>query len=403
MKYAIYGISCCGKDTLIENILASGKFPGFTHPQGSATLNQLAQQSYGRTFKELPNGKKNAIRVQYAKELSQMDNLFADGHYCFPTEDGYSVVFTDTDALCYDTFFYLRAKPELVKERLSLSTKNKSLAHLTTSKIDAWQNEEICELQDICFKLHKDFFVLDSDTKSVLEFIQWYDANHRIVSCYQQATRLAELCRMHAENHFGTAAAKKIALFDCDRTIIAEDSGALYFKENGADLTPVKELFEGDIYSMYQFDKYDNLCRLPKFPSTGEYHMNPIVMEKIEGLRKEGYLIVGVTSGVGKIWQNFNREKGFADWIIASDRNFGITICDFTKGYLAKILSNECHVFACGDSLTDIYMLEAASEGILYAPGKIRSSVQKYLDNHPDTRIKQFAANPIQYNNIEAI
>lgn len=403
MKYAIYGISCCGKDTLIGNILASEKFTGFTHPQGSATLNQMALQSYGKTFKELSYAEKDCIRMQYAKEISQMDNFFADGHYCFPTECGYNVVFTDADAQCYDTFFFLRTKPELVKERLSQSAKNKALAHLTNAQIDAWQKKEINELRDICFNLNKDFIVLDGDTESVLNFIQWYDANHRNVNCYQQASRLADLCRIHAKNRFGADSAKKIALFDCDRTIIAEDTGALYFKENGADLSPVKELFEGDIYSMYQFDKYDSLCRLPKFPSTREYHMNSIVMEKIDELRKDGYFIVGVTSGVGEIWRDFNREKGFADWIIASERNFGITICDFTKGNLAKILSSDCHVVACGDSLTDIYMLEAASEGILYAPGKVRNSVQKYLDNHPNTRIKQFAANPIQYNNIEVI
>lgn len=73
------------------------------------------------------------------------------------------------------------------------------------------------------------------------------------------------------------------------------------------------------------------------------------------------------------------------------------------KGFLAKILAQDNHVVACGDSLADIYMLEAASQGILYAPGKSRGSVQEYLDRHPDTSIKQFAANPIQYNNIEAV
>lgn len=403
MKYALYGISCCGKDTLIENLLASGKFPGFIHPEGSKCLNTMAQHVFGKNFKEISAQEKDAIRIEYAQKLSKEKNLFADGHYCFPTENGYEVVFTEADGQCYDSFLYLRAKPELVKERLNQSEKNKRLAHLTTAQIDNWQEQEISELRDICFTLNKDFIVLDADFDSVLKFLEWYDTNHEIVNGYRQASRLAELCRIHAQCNTSSAGTNKIALFDCDRTIIAEDSGALYFKENGEDLTPVRELFDGDIYSMYQFEKYGELSKFPRFPATSNYHMNTVVMEKIAELRKGGYLIVGITSGIGEIWRDYNREKNFADWIIASDRNLGFTICDFTKGFLAKILAQDNHVVACGDSLADIYMLEAAAQGILYAPGKIRSSVQEYLDRHPDTSIKQFAANPIQYNNIEAV
>ena len=49
-------------------------------------------------------------------------------------------------------------------------------------------------------------------------------------------------------------------------------------------------------------------------------------------------------------------------------------------------------------------MLEAASmQGVIYAPGKTRSSVQEYLNTHPETKIKQFKQNPNQYNNIEGV
>jgi hypothetical protein len=45
MKYAIYGISCCGKDTFINKLLESGKFEGYEHPKGSESLNTIALNS----------------------------------------------------------------------------------------------------------------------------------------------------------------------------------------------------------------------------------------------------------------------------------------------------------------------------------------------------------------------
>ena len=90
--------------------------------------------------------------------------------------------------------------------------------------------------------------------------------------------------------------------------------------------------------------------------------------------------------------------------MVSSDESLGITISDFVKGFLVQNISRDHEVFACGDSLTDIYMLESASkQGVIYAPGKTRSSVQKYLNTHLETKIKQFKQNPNQYNNIEGV
>ena len=90
--------------------------------------------------------------------------------------------------------------------------------------------------------------------------------------------------------------------------------------------------------------------------------------------------------------------------MVNSDETTGTTISDFVKGFLAQNISHDHEVFACGDSLTDIYMLESASmQGVIYAPGKTRSSVQEYLNAHPETKIKQFKQNPNQYNNIEVV
>ncbi len=396
MKYAIYGISCCGKDTFIKMLLNSGKFPGYEHPKGSETLNLIARDHFGKAFRELSSEDKDFVRTKYAEDLSQKKDIFADGHFCFPKDGRYEVVFTDSDAHCYDAFFYLKAKPELVKERITASEKNQKFASLSVEDIAAWQNNEIAGLRDECFKYNKDFIVLDDNFESVLNFMRLYNEGYRYVNAYQQAARLAEWCKVLSSG--------KIALFDCDRTIVQEDTGAIFFNLNKASLEPVKKLFAGDIYSQYQFWKYQECYRgFSVLPSVEQFHFNPIIIDKIEELRKQGFLIVGITSGIGDIWREIQKQTGITDMMLSSLPSLGINISDLVKGYLSKILSKDNEVFACGDSLTDIYMLEAAKQGVIYAPGKTRSSVQAYLDRHPETKIRQFKQNNVQYNNIEVV
>ena len=396
MKYAIYGISCVGKDTFINKLLASGKFQGYEHPKGSETLNLMAQENFGKNFRDLSPKDKDMVRVQYAADLSQKENILADGHFCFPKDGRYEVVFTESDAKCYDAFFYLMAKPDVVKERIAVSEKNQKYASLSVEDIAAWQRNEIAGLRDECFKYNKDFIVLDDDYENVLKFLDMYDANFRFVDAHQQATRLAEICRIFSSG--------KIALFDCDRTLVQEDTGTLFFFFFFASIEPVKKLFAGDIYTQYQFWKYQELYRdFSVLPSVSQIHFNPIVKNKIEELRKQGYLIVGVTSGIGDIWHQIREETGMTDLMLSSNPCFGITISDFVKGYLSKILSQDNEVFACGDSMTDIYMLEAATQGVLYAPGKVRPSLQEYINRHSETNIRQFKQNNIQYTNIEVV
>lgn len=399
MKYAIYGISCCGKDTFINKLLASNKFKGYEHPKGSDSLNSIAMHVFEKNFKDLSDSEKNNVREKYAQELQQKKNIFADGHYCFPKDNSYELAFTAKDAECYEAFFYLKASPDVVKSRIANSQKNQKFATLSTSDIASWQKKEISELRDICFKNEKDFIVLDSDFESSMKFIEHYTVNYKSVNSYQQAARIAERCKSHIH---GT---KKIALFDCDRTVVQEDTGTDYFKANNASLEPVKEIFADDIYSQYQFWKYNQLHKnFSTVPSTERFHFNPIVMAKIDELRQSGYFIIGVTSGISGIWRKIFKERNIADMMVDSDDALGITISDFVKGYLSKNLSKDYKVFACGDSLTDIYMLESAShQGVIYAPGKVRTSIQEYANLHPGTRIKQFKKNPNQYNNIEVV
>ena len=146
MKYALYGLPCAGKTTLLSSL----SIPVI---HGSSELNRMAS---GR-FSDLPDVEKTKLRVKYADQLSERkDSFISDGHYAFLDE----VVFTEADGNLYDVFIYLYCKPEQIAVRLQASPKNVRFSELSLERIRKWQEYEIDNLRSECHKHNKDFYVV---------------------------------------------------------------------------------------------------------------------------------------------------------------------------------------------------------------------------------------------------
>jgi phosphoserine phosphatase len=192
-------------------------------------------------------------------------------------------------------------------------------------------------------------------------------------------------------------------LIDCDRTATAEDTTIPFFELNGWNLTALKNIFADDSYSHYQFWKQAKLYKdFSKYPNIADFHLNSIVCDKISSLKKQDYIVYGLTSGVFEIWKQINEKYQLFESIIGNDlSDSGIIISDFVKGFVSKLLKQKGYsVVSIGDSMCDIFMLEEANKGYIYAPNKLRPHVQKYIDEHSKTKIVQFARNSHQYAGI---
>ena len=395
MKIAIYGISCAGKDTFINQLLEKPQMKIFFHLKGSEKLNELAEKRYSETFKNLSEQDKTAIREILAESLKEKDNFIVDGHFAFPENSAdYKIAFTDSDLNLYNCFVYLKTNADAIKERLQKSVKNQKFRELTTEQLQQWQLFEISQLREKCFYANKDFIILDDYFDNGIAFLSDY------IQSYPRKTSFATAMKITAK-----ITGKKVALFDCDRTITVEDTTIPFFKLNGGDESMLKNIFADAAYSSYQFWKqsklYEEFCI---YPNTSVFHFNEIVIDKLNELKKQGYAVYGLTSGVFHIWQELNNTYNLFDELIGNDlseNNF--VISDFVKGYTAKILKEkDCKVVSVGDSMCDAFMLEESDEGFIYAPNKIRPLVQKYFDTHPNTHIKQFSKNPFQYSGIKS-
>ena len=398
MKLVLYGISCAGKDTFISKFLKEHSC--FKHIYGSKRLSEIANEKYGAEFQTQPTKTQNDIRKTFISELTNMNNIIVDGHYSFPNNNEYETVFSDEDKNLYDVFLYLRVKPKEAHFRISVSDKNMRFKNLSIEEISLWQDKEISELRDTCFVAHKEFIVLDEDFNRNLQFLNLYISDYPKMTAIKTANRIVSQIKEQGSN------SKKIALFDCDRTITKEDTTIPFFELNNGQTKLLKEIFRGDVYTQYQFWRQQELYKnFSVYPDSKQFAYNNCVLDKLKSLKKEGYSIFGLTSGIFNIWKQINDKKCLFTNVIGNNLktdSVGI-ITDFVKGYVVELLQNDGYkVFSTGDSMCDIYMLEMAG-GLIWAPEKVRTIVQKYIIEHPKTSIKQYKNNPYKYKGITEI
>ena len=252
-------------------------------------------------------------------------------------------------------------------------------------------------MRDVCFKKEKEFIILDDDFVEDLAFLSEYFKTYPKMNAIKTAERIVEkICKTNPDN-------RKIALFDCDRTIIEEDTTIPFFELNNVSNKLLKRIFYGDVYTVYQFWRQQKLYKdFSIFPKVENFNKNPQIINKLDGLKNKGYSIYGLTAGIYKIWNDINdRDRLFVEVLGNNLRedSFGI-ITDFVKGYTVKLLQNKGYVvFSTGDSMCDIYMVETCG-GFIWAPGKLRPVIQQYINEHKQTSIKQYKNNPIKYKGI---
>ena len=94
MRFALYGLPCAGKTTL----MCSLQEVFVVH--GSDTLRSIS----GGNFSSLSEKEKESARIAYTEYLTTLpaEIILSDGHFSFGNE----IVFTEADAKVYDVIDY---------------------------------------------------------------------------------------------------------------------------------------------------------------------------------------------------------------------------------------------------------------------------------------------------------
>ena len=330
MKYALYGLPCAGKTTLLDGLSIS-----VIH--GSAELNRMAS---GR-FLDLPDEEKNELRIRYADSLkARTDSFISDGHYSFLND----VVFTDADGDLYDVFIYLYCEPEVLRERLQHSDKNSRFAEIPVERIRKWQRFEIEGLREACHRRRKDFYVVKDITAEKLQtFISEIENGF---SSYTLAEHIAEqIMRIYPEPC-------EIHICDGDKTIIEQDSFRIC--TDGY----ITHMFDGSFYTGYQSLLFTNETEHLRYDTEKlrTISRNDMIYNMISD---KSYVIL--SSGIKMLWEQLAEllelKNVIADTLISAE----------TKFFTVKLLQEKGYtVTAYGDGKNDLYMLKQADHGSLY-------------------------------------
>lgn len=330
MKYALYGLPCSGKTTLLDDLKIN-----VVH--GSAELNKMAS---GR-FSDLPDTEKNALRIRYAEQLkARTESFISDGHYSFLDE----VVFTEADGELYDVFIYLYCEPETISERLKNSVKNKRFAGLSFERIRKWQNFEIENLRAECHKRSKDFYVVHDLTSSNLQ--NFIDNIEKGYGSYDIAKHIADkIIKIYPSPC-------EIHICDGDKTIIEQDS----FR--ACTNNYITHAFDGNFYTGYQSLQFSMEIKniVYDISKLSAITLNKEIYNRISD---KNYIIL--SSGITKLWDKLSVRFGLKNVTAAT-----LMSAD-TKYFAVKLLQEKGYtVTAYGDSKNDLYMLKQADKGYLY-------------------------------------
>lgn len=402
MKIAIYGVSRSGKDYLIERVvqyLNKVNISSF-HLKGSATLNALSIQEFKCNLNQVDEYKKHYLRQKFINIVNQYNELydvvFVDGHYAFFNEEkDFNIVFTESDKLCYDHFFYLDTLSEKIIEFSRYFSEKQNL-YIQLEDVEKWKKFEIQGIQNICNTLNKELILLDEDTETSILFISDWIINFENKYNYSLIANklVSNFLEKNNKNH------EQVILLDCDNTLSINDSTYDFCDFFQIEKSKLKQIFLGDRYSSYQFFKLH--CLYKKIDktniekaldiSTSNLELSLPLIDYIHKNINNSY-IFALTVGIFEIWNRKILQKSLPIHMLLGntiENNIGFFVTPILKKYIAQELkSRKLKVIAIGDSIIDIPMLECADESYIVAYKKLNTAVLDYFNKNKSSDIKQ--------------
>ncbi|KAF8143822.1 uracil phosphoribosyltransferase-domain-containing protein [Mycena galopus ATCC 62051] len=403
----LYGVSGCGKSYLLDHLKADTQLGqhDFAFYEGSAIIDALVPSGLD-AFKRMSAHDKTRWRekaiayIADACAASGKIGLVA-GHFLFwddESEEAGHRVWTERDAAVFTHILYLNVPPHDVVERRA-NDRHRHRSAVSQDHIRKWQGEECEQLRRICLQKKIIFTAAPPLAGAVSALIRAIQRNTEAYSLSCAQTRLDDVV-----SGFRAAKMKRdtMLVFDGDKTLIAEDTGQLFWEIAVADtpLTgddPLKTLFSSPfgysykaflqaafIYEAVDKEKFYNYCA--QAASAATIHPEILSLLKEAAERRIGAVIL--TCGVRLIWETILHAAGLSQAVkvIGGGRiQDQLVITSRTKRALVMRLRDVHDIYVCafGDSTLDLPMLKEAEQAIVVVgeePTRSRSMDAALLD-----------------------
>ncbi|KAI3395113.1 hypothetical protein diail_1728 [Diaporthe ilicicola] len=382
----IYGVSGCGKTTLVErlrHVLAERDFGFF---DGSQTLDTIVPGGLA-TFKQMSENEKAVHRELATKSISARCHSSGKvgvvaGHLTFWTGSDVVEVHTAADLETYTHILYLDTPAEMIAEYRK-NDKNRSRQQMSVDDIRKWQTRERSRVKELC---------RDHGIMFLTEHVSSHDETSRIAGLMRDIRDHSEkenlrraLARLDDIVAPSADKLKTVLVFDADKTLTSMDTGVRfwgeYLKLGNDGGNKLKQLFghSGWGYSYKAFrqatwlyeevpePEFEQLCRL----IAAEVVLH---QEFVHLFEQVGHLphvrAVVITCGIKRIWENVLRTgpaSTHVDVIGGGRISDGLVVTPGVKAAIVHRLRSHYGMQVCafGDSEVDIPMLKAADHAFV--------------------------------------
>ncbi len=307
------------------------------------------------------------------------------GHFMFWLEEQEAgwPVYTQKDWEIFTHILYLDIPAEVVAQRC-LDDTERSRPSTSASHLRKWQQEEKIQLRYLC-RRHGILFSLVSPYPTLLNKVSI------LLHDFRYHTEKYNLSQ--AESRLDDAVVARqgqletVLVIDADRTLAAEDTGALFWKRVSSsrpldcEALTLNALFGSPLgYSYTAFrqavllyeetandQEFDALCRDVALAVT----MHPEFVSLLQMVAEQRHIgVVVITCGLRRVWDKVLEREGLSDKVkvIGGGRIAdGFVVSAAVKGALVARLREAHHmyVWAFGDSPLDLDMLRKADRAII--------------------------------------
>lgn len=384
----LYGVPGSGKTYLLSQLKQSLGTEHFAFYEGSDMIATLVPGGLD-AFQKLEEPEKQRWRgvaiENIGKECANNRQVaVVAGHFMFWTEEEAKCpVHTANDLLIYTHILYLDVPPKLVAQR-RLDDKKRRRPSTSVEHLLKWQQAEKTQLRDLC-RRHGILYTLVpshlTPLNKILTLLHDFRHHTEEYNLSQAETRLEEALNA------GQAQLETVLVMDADRTLAAEDTGALFWKRLSRSLQaipkecPLKSLFSSSLgYSYAAFRQatllYEETADDEEFDGiaqdvASEVTMYPEFVSLLQMAAKQEHVgAVVISCGLRRVWEKVLEREGLSETVkvIGGGRIAdGFVVTASVKAALVARLQDkhQLYVWAFGDSPLDLPMLGKAEEAIV--------------------------------------
>ncbi|KAF5350833.1 hypothetical protein D9757_013532 [Collybiopsis confluens] len=381
----IYAVPGSGKTFLFQKLREHLGVQDFNYFESSEVISGLIPGGLD-SFRKMDEGEKTHWRERAIDKIAEDSALsgrvgVVAGHYQFwnPEDKVGQIVWTEHDAEVFTHILYLDIPARTVAE-YRLGDLKRARAFCSEEHLQKWQDAERDQLRLLCLEKGILFSnVPPSKVATFLRDIRLHNEDHNL-SCAQK--RLDQAISQSSP----PSQLETVTVFDCDRTLIAEDTGALFWRLALAEQTldgerdsPLKKIFGGPLgYSYAAFRQaamlYEEIEEL-RFESVCEkvasaVTIYPEMLSLLNRAVEREVTVIAVTCGLQCIWEKIFAGAGFSEAVkvIGGGRIAdGLVVTPEIKSALVAQLKQQHKSFVCafGDSVLDLPMLKEADRAIV--------------------------------------